>query len=130
MLDFFYKWRRVWLVLAVLTGLYILGKATGLHREIDAMWLKDHVGQAGFAGYLLFVVMFCAGLLVQVPGLVFVIAANYLWGDVAGFLAGYSAALVALTLHFWLVRTLGGAPLKQLRWQWARHLLESLETHP
>ena len=67
------SWRLLLLV-ALLLGLFLLGRALGL-TSLSAAQLRATLGGAGPAGALLFLGAFVLGELVHIPGLVFVAVA-------------------------------------------------------
>jgi uncharacterized membrane protein YdjX (TVP38/TMEM64 family) len=66
----------------------------------------------------------------HVPGLALVAAGVLAWGRLPGGVLAYLAAIIAMTLCFLTVRTIGGSPLGELKHRHARRLLQHLEDRP
>ncbi|MBE2249882.1 MAG: VTT domain-containing protein [Myxococcus sp.] len=120
---------RIALVLLVV-GLLLVGSLPEVRAVLTAERLQQAVVEAGVWGFVVFVVCFTVGQLLQVPGVVFVLAARAAWGPVLGFTNAYVGALVAAGVGFLLVRTLGGQPLGDVTWGPARRILAGLERRP
>lgn len=121
---------RLALLAAVVVALAAVRYGTGFGASLSTARVRELVQHAGAAGVLVFVVAFCAGELLHVPGLVFVAAAVLAWGRVAGGAAAYGAALVAVSIAFFVVRAVGGQPLAELRQPRLRAILSRLEQRP
>src|SRR5262245_59633281 len=80
------RWARVRLVavLALPVVLYALGRAFDVQHRFTVDGLRSVMASAGALGMALYVVAFCAGELVQVPGLVFIAAGVLAYGRVVG----------------------------------------------
>lgn len=121
---------RLLLLLAVLGGLALGLRASGLTGRLSLEGLRSAVQAAGPWGPGVFTAAFCLGELAHVPGLVFVGAALVVWGPVQGALLAYLAALASVSCTFLLVRCVGGQAATGLRWGWARRALDRLERRP
>lgn len=125
-----WRWLRPSLAIALVAALWITGRMTGLHEQLDAERVRGVVEAAGGWGILAFVGIFALGELMHVPGIVFVAAAMFAYGYVAGVGAALLGALVSVTVSFLVVRWVGGQPLTQIRWRFARRILERLDARP
>jgi uncharacterized membrane protein YdjX (TVP38/TMEM64 family) len=114
----------------VALGFVILGKALGLDAWLTVERIRSVTQAAGFWGPVVFIVVFCAGELLHIPGMVFVSAAVVAYGRATGGLLGVVGALVSVSVSFLVVRGIGGKPLGAIRWQFARRLLSHLESSP
>jgi uncharacterized membrane protein YdjX (TVP38/TMEM64 family) len=124
------RWWRLALLAALVIGLVILGKLTGLTAYLSTEHVRGAMTAAGWWGVLLFLAAFCLGELVHVPGMVFVAAAVIAYGRVAGGGLAFVGALLSLTVSFAIVRGVGGKPLGAIKWRFVRRLLGHLESHP
>lgn len=124
------RWRRVGLLLLGLVGLTIAFRASGLHERLTLSGLREAVVGAGLWGRLLFVVAFCLGELLHVPGLLFVAAGVLAWGRADGGLFAFAAALASLSVSFAVVRAAGGTVLDAVQRPWVRSALARLEARP
>ncbi len=119
------RWRLVALALVVVV-LAVLGRAS----DVSAETVRRSVEGAGLAGVVTFVGFFALGELLHVPGLVFVAAAVGVWGPGRGAVVAGVGSLVSLATSFVFVRAIGGRPLGEVKWAFARRLLGSLEARP
>jgi uncharacterized membrane protein YdjX (TVP38/TMEM64 family) len=124
------KWLRLGLVVAMILALVLVGKLTGLTEYLSVKRVQAMMQDAGVLGFVIFVAVFTAGELIQVPGIVFVGAAVLAYGKLLGFVASFIAAVISCTLAFVIVRGVGGKPLGEIKNRWARRILDKLETHP
>lgn len=121
---------RLALLAAVVITLVVVRYTTSFGASLSTAHIRDLVQHAGAAGIALFILAFCVGELLHVPGLVFVGAAVLAWGRLAGAVAAYVAALVALSVSFAVVRAIGGQPLGEIRQPRLRAVLARLEQRP
>ena len=96
---------RIGLVVGVL-ALLAVGWAMGLHVHLTPGGVRSAVERAGWLGPVVFVGLFAAAELVQVPGALLVLAAAALWPPALAIATSYAGALAAATLLFWLSRTI------------------------
>jgi len=121
---------RVALAVLVPLALLAIGRALGLERHFSVDAVRTAVEGAGAWGALLFVACFCAGELVHVPGLVFVAAGVLLYGPRVGGIASYGAALLSISVSFWVVRGVGGRALAAVGSARINRLMEKLDARP
>lgn len=122
-------WRLAVLV-AVTVVLLVAGRTSGLSGYFSADRLRAVTHAAGVWGPLVFVLVFCVGELVHVPGVVFVAAAVLAYGPAFGGALAFAGAVVAVSVSFVIVRGIGGRPLAAIRWPFARRVLSRLEERP
>lgn len=121
---------RLALLAAVIVALVVLRFTTSFGASLSTARVRELVQHAGATGVGIFVIAFCAGELLHVPGLVFVGAAVLAWGRIAGGAAAYAGALVAVSVSFVVVRGIGGQPLGEIRQPRLRAVLARLEQRP
>jgi uncharacterized membrane protein YdjX (TVP38/TMEM64 family) len=85
---------------------------------------------AGPWGVLLFLCLFCVGLLIQIPGIVFVTGAVLVYGIWLGLVMAILGGLVAISFSYWIARGIGGDPLASIKSARARRVIESLHARP
>lgn len=124
------KWLRLGALAALLVLGLVVGRATGATEALSADGVRAFVARAGALGVLAFLALFVLGELVHVPGLVFIGAAVALWGPLGGGLVGAAGSLISLVTTFAIVRGVGGRPLGELRFAFARRMLAGLERRP
>ncbi len=122
--------QRILVTLALLAALLLLFRLSGWHDRFDQAQLRDTLMQHPVSGLLVFTLLFCGANLVQIPGLVFLVAAVLALGRVGGGLVTYVAACTACMSTFAVVRMVGGQALGQLDNRLARRLLGRLQKHP
>jgi uncharacterized membrane protein YdjX (TVP38/TMEM64 family) len=122
--------QRGGLAALVVAALLLAGRLSGATAWLTRENVRDAVQAAGPWGLALFVVLFCLAELVHEPGLVMVAAGVVAYGPYAGFGASFVGALASVTVSFLVVRAVGGTPLAELRWAWARRMLARLEGEP
>lgn len=122
-------YRLVALVL-VLLALVVLAYAYGLDEYLDAERIRALVEPAGRWGFLIFVGLFAAGTTAHVPSWAFIGVATLLWGVVVGALVSYLAALVTISVAFFVVRQVGGQALSAVERPWLKKVLARLRDRP
>ena len=121
---------RLAIVFALIAGLWIAGEVTGLSDTITTESIRAFAADAGPWGWLAFIAIFTAGLLVSVPGLIFVGAGILAFGRTTGAVLGFVAALVALTTSFTVVRAVGGQALTAIERPFVKKILARLDRRP
>jgi uncharacterized membrane protein YdjX (TVP38/TMEM64 family) len=124
------RWWRLALLALLVLGLFVVARATGFNELLSAARVRAVTNAAGAWGPILFVVVFCVGELVHVPGVVFVAAAVLVYGRVGGGALSFVGAVAAVSVSFVVVRAVGGKPLAAIRWPLARRLLSRLDERP
>lgn len=123
-------WLRWTLLTLAFVGLYALGRAYGLEQYLDGARLREAVGRAGALGPLLFVAIFVAAVVAQVPGVPFVLIAPALFPWPKAWLLCVLASNLAVMLNFELVRRIGGQPLAKIERPVLRRIFASLDAQP
>lgn len=122
--------RRGLAVLALVVGLWLLARATGLADRLTLAGVRELFALHPLGGLALFALAFTMGNLAQVPGTVFMLAAVLALGRFWGGLATYAGASVACLAAFTLLRAVGGDALRGLHGRWARRLFRQLDARP
>lgn len=121
---------RLVILAAVVVALIVVRYATSFNVSLSTSRIRDLVQHAGAAGVGLFILAFVVGELLHVPGMVFIAAAVMAWGRVAGGALSYVAALVSVSVGFFVVRGIGGQPLGAIKQPRVRALLARLDQRP
>lgn len=126
------NWVRLGLLAAFLIGVYLVGRMSGFTEQLTVEGIRESMRQAGVGGFLVFVVTFCVGQLLYIPGFVFVMVSGLAYGPVWGSVASMIAATISVAVSFVIVRTIGGQPLKNtnIRKPFLHKPLSRLEEHP
>jgi uncharacterized membrane protein YdjX (TVP38/TMEM64 family) len=121
---------RLWGVLAFLAALLLVFQLSGLRQHFSLEVLHQAFSSHLLSGTVVFVLLFCLGNLVQVPGWVFLAAAVLALGRLWGGLVTCIAANIACLTTYGVVHLLGGDALMQLKSKLARRILASLHARP
>ncbi len=124
--------RRLRIVALALTiaALIVLGRVTGLAKQLDVDALARSVRDAGPAGAALFMAAFVLGVLVHIPGTIFVAAGIAVYGRLIGYALSLVAASLAVCASFVVTRAIGGQPLGEVRRPWLRRMFARLDERP
>ena len=91
------RWYRLGAVVLFLALLFAVVQFTGLRQHMTLSYVHDQFSAHVVSGTLLFILLFCLGNLVQIPGWIFlaaaVLALGKWWGGVVTFLAAMRAVL-------------------------------------
>lgn len=118
------------LLALVLAAVYVVGRATGLTDTMSVEGLRALFAGAGLLGLVGFVLVFTAGLLLQLPGMLFISVAVLVYGREMGALVALGGALVAVSVTFVVVRRFGGRALAELESPFVRRMLTRLDRRP
>lgn len=125
-----HKYKRILLVLLFLALLLVLLQLSGLRAHFSLEFLRQHLLENKLSGLAIFVLLFAAGNLLQIPGWIFLAAAVLALGRTWGGLASYVAAIISCGVTFFTIRGLGGDALRELNNRFARKLFSQLDAHP
>ena len=117
-------------LVAALAGLWWIARISGLSSAMTVDGLRETAEGAGVTGILLFLAAFSVGVLVQIPGMVFISAAALMWGAVAGTIVALAGAVTAACVSFMVIRTVGGSPLSEASRPLLKKMLARLERNP
>ena len=114
----------------VLAGLYAGAHYTGLTQDLDAEKIRTIVQGAGPLGWIVYIGVFAAGTLGQLPGFIFVAAASLIYGRFLGFFLALTAAFVSVCVSFLVVRAVGGRALTEFDNKLLTKMLTRLDERP
>jgi uncharacterized membrane protein YdjX (TVP38/TMEM64 family) len=119
------------LVIAALVTAAVIARRAG----VDAEMVRRDLLALGWLAAPVFLLVFAAGELLHLPGILFVVVARLVFGPVAGLALGYAGALFALTVSFTVARQLVAAARAtrepwRPRWRFLRRAFERLEARP
>ena len=124
------KWQRLAALALLVVAAWILSLMTGLSDSLNKEDLRAMVLAAGPWGVMLFLGLYCVGIFVYVPGLVFVAGAVLIYGIWLGLVMAYVGGLLAISISFIIVRQIGGVPLVKVKSPRLRSLLAKLHRRP
>jgi uncharacterized membrane protein YdjX (TVP38/TMEM64 family) len=123
---------KAWIliVLSLLALAPFVARGLGLTSGLSVEHLRELVHQSGAWGELVFVAVFVAAVVAQVPGVPFVALAPTLFRLPEAWALCFGASNVAMLINFALVRRFGGQPLAQLESPRLKRLLLQLDSNP
>jgi uncharacterized membrane protein YdjX (TVP38/TMEM64 family) len=108
----------------------VIAAASGLASRFELGALRDLFLAHPVQGTFAYIVLFCLGGLLRIPGLVFLFAAVLALGRELGGVLTYLAAIVACSLSFVVIRSIGGDVLRRLRWRWVQRIFSHIDRRP
>jgi len=124
-----YRTRLLGVVL-FLVLLLALSYFTGLREHFSLQYLYSEFMAHRVAGLLVFILFFCAGNLIQIPGWIFLAAAVLALGELWGGIATYLAAVISCLTTFLAIRLIGADALRQVDNKLLARILARLDAHP
>ena len=124
------KWRRLAALALLVLAAWGIGLATGISDELSKEGLRQMVLGAGPWGVLLFLTLYCFGIFIYIPGIVFVAGAVLVYGFWLGMVMAFLGGLIAISTSFVISRKVGGSPLIKVRSPKLRWLLSRLHQRP
>ncbi len=127
-------WRPEARILAVVLAagaFYVVGRLTGATGYLgDVARLRACVQSAGALGVLVFIGLFVGAQIISVPAIVPLGVSVVVFGVVRGTAIGFVAALVGISVVFFMARRVGGQPLTDVGRPWVRRLLTRIDERP
>ena len=121
---------RLALLLALTAALFVVARATGLSDRVSVEQLRAWMLASGALGVVLFAAAFSAGLLLHLPGWMFVAAAVLAYGRLRGGFLSFVSAVIAVSVTFLFVRLVGGEPLAAVERPLFKRVLSRLDDRP
>ncbi|MBT8138727.1 MAG: VTT domain-containing protein [Gammaproteobacteria bacterium] len=124
--------KRLVILVVVLALLFSLGEYYNLAERFDPLALRDYIQSMGAMGIVLFLLLFCVMLLLSVPGMIFMVAAGLIWGNVQGSIIALLGVNLATAFSFLLVRRWHGSGFEAgaVRNKTMQRMLAGLEKRP
>lgn len=124
------KWLRLGLLFFFIALCIFIGKMYGLDRYVTHKNVQSLIERAGYWGFFVYIALFSLGIFIQLPGMVFVAAGVYAYGQFMGGMLAYVGSIASVVVSFLVVRKIGGDALSELRWSLLQRVLKRLEAHP
>jgi uncharacterized membrane protein YdjX (TVP38/TMEM64 family) len=121
---------RLAIVAIAAAALIVVAFTTDIRTRFTIDHLQTLTTACGAWGIVAYGAMFCVGLLLYVPGMVFYAVAVLAWGPALGGTIAFVGALIAVTASFAIVRAIGGQPLAKPQRPWVRRTLGQLDRRP
>lgn len=128
--PFLFRHRRLLVLLTFILALASIAHGTGMRDYLTVPYLKARLSENPWSGLSIFVMLFCLGNLLHVPGWIFLAAAVLVFGRTQGGVATYVAANVSCVFTFVAIRMVGGDVSGKLNSTLAVRLLAQLHAHP
>lgn len=125
-----FRYRRLLALLTLILALALIVQVTGMRDYLTVTYLKDRLTESPWSGLAVFVVLFCLGNLLHVPGWIFLAAVVLVFGRTQGGVATYIAANVSCAFTFLTIRVVGGNVASELSSPLALRLMARLHAHP
>lgn len=124
------RYQQLLTVILFLGLLFAAFEVSGLREHFSLDFLRDRITANKLGGLLVFVLLFCLGNLIQIPGWLFLAAAVLALGQFWGGVATYIAASISCVFTFLTIRWIGGDALRKLDSRVAAQLLGLLDAQP
>lgn len=122
--------QRFIILFAFLASLYGLFEYFGLRQNFSLEYIRNIMEANFYTGIVVFILAFCAGNLVQLPGWIFLVAAVLTMGKLWGGLVTYVGALASCTFTFYVIRAIGGDGLRHIKNEKVQKIFARLDSHP
>jgi uncharacterized membrane protein YdjX (TVP38/TMEM64 family) len=123
------NWRLALLALFVISS-FVISKLTGLSHYLTLARMRELMSSAGGWGMALFVVIFCVGELLHLPGFIFVGASVMVYGKLGGGVLALVGATASVAFSFLIIRGIGGKPMADIKRPLMKKMLARLDTQP
>lgn len=124
------RYRQLLGVVLFLGVLFAVFELSGLRDHFSLEFLRQCIIERELSGLLIFVLLFCLGNLIQIPGWLFLAAAVLALDEWRGGLATYVAASTSCVFSFLTIRCVGGDALRKLNNGIVKSLLGQLDARP
>lgn len=124
------RYYRLAAVVTFLAALYLIFELTGLREHFSLAFLRNRIEANLVTGLVTFVLLFCLGNLIQIPGWIFLAAAVLTLGRTWGGIATYLAAITSCFATYYIVGVIGGDALRKLDSPIAGRIFKRLDTRP
>lgn len=121
---------RLFVILAIMVALYGVAHYLGFAEQLKPEHLRGVVAEAGAWGPLLFGAIIIGGVLAQIPSMVFLTTAPFIFPLAISLPVCLIAGNIVVNLNFFLVRSVGGQSLTELKRPWAQRIFQQLEDKP
>lgn len=121
---------RLSILLVALVVLFYLVRQSAWFNGIDPDTVRATVQQWGELGIVIYTLAFTAGILLYVPGTIFIVVAGLLYGPFWGSAIAFIVANFAVFISFNLIRWLGGTSSASDVPHWLNDRLKKLSHQP
>lgn len=108
----------------------VIGRHSPLSEYFSLEGLHGLILDAGVFGVALFVILYTVGIMMNLPGVLFLFSGFMIYGDLQGFIVIYISSMVGVIVHFYFVRFMAGEALAEIKHPFIKKQLERLEERP
>lgn len=124
------RYKQLLAVVLFLVVLLAIAELSGLREHFSLEFLHQTLLENRWSGLAIFVALFAAGNLIQIPGWIFLAAAVLALGRTWGGIVSYVAASVSCAVTYYVIRCIGGDALTRLKGKLATRILGQLQAKP
>lgn len=110
--------------------IFVVKLFTPYGKEMTVENLQLFFEPLGWWGIAIFILAFCLGMILQLPGIVFIGASIPLFGNFLGPFVAYFGSLAAVIASFYFARLIGGNALSEVKSKKVRNMLNKVELSP
>lgn len=121
---------RLAVIIGLVVTLIVIGKFTEIGEWFDLENIISSIKETGYWGLLMFATLFVIGSFIQIPAMLFVLAAIITYGQIEGTIVGYLGVVLAMIVNFLVIKTLGGKLLHEIRNKRVQQLLLKMDARP
>lgn len=121
---------RLTLLLCALIALFYVVRQSTWLSSIDPIAVRETVQQWGQLGIVIYAIAFTAGLLLYVPGTLFIVVAGLLYGPLWGSVIAIIVGNLAVFVSFNLIRWIGGTSSESEIPVWLSKRMKTLNRQP
>jgi uncharacterized membrane protein YdjX (TVP38/TMEM64 family) len=118
------------LFLVFIVTLFAIKQFTPIGDKMTIENLQLLFEPMGNWGIALFVAIFIVGIVLQLPGFIFIGASVVIFGSLLGTIVAYSSSVLAVIVSFYFARMIGGNALAQIKSHRVQNILNKLEENP
>ena len=128
--SFFIRYQRLIGVVGFLVLLLVLVELSGVRENFTLDYVRATLNENLLVGGAFFVLLFCIGNLIQIPGWIFLAAAVLTLDKLYGGLLTYVAAVTSCLVTYAVIRLIGGDALRELDSNLAVRIFRYMDAYP
>ena len=121
---------RLSIIIVLIISMIVIGKFTSVGQWFDLENVTTAIRESGPWGFLMFAGLFALGSFIQIPAMLFVLAAILTYGQIEGTILGFFGVVIAMTFNYFFIRLIGGKILKEIKNRRLRKILQKLDAYP
>lgn len=121
---------RLILTIVLVISVVVIAEISGLRSQFSIESLKNIFAQYGVWSWLIYILLFTLGNLIQIPGWLFLAASILAIGKLQGFILTLIAAIVSAVVGFFIIRYLGRDAFRKIPYVWVQKILSKIDQYP